>query len=183
MPRPSGRPGIDWNSMTISPPPVCPAAAHRVTLSAILALAACPILAGCGAKPLPPRPAAPMYAVRVGSHTVRCEIARTEPERNKGLMNRPHLDDDAGMLFLFPEERTARFYMRNTFIPLDIAYCKSDGTILEILGRKPLDETPIPSTEPVQYVLEVNARWCADHGVKAGDKIEIPDAVRRLGAE
>lgn len=102
------------------------------------------------------------------------EIAETEYETQTGLMYREHMDNGAGMLFIFPEESMHSFYMKNTLIPLDILFIRSDLSIANIArNAKPLDERSIPSSGPVQYVLELNAGMCDRWGVVSGDRIEF----------
>lgn len=101
------------------------------------------------------------------------EIADTPQASENGLMFRDSLPEDRGMLFLFEQPKRASFWMRNTKIPLSIAYVDSAGTILEIKSMQPLDETVVPSaSEQVTYALEVNQGWFARHGISVGAKIE-----------
>jgi uncharacterized membrane protein (UPF0127 family) len=87
-------------------------------------------------------------------------------------MFRNSLPDDHGMLFVFEKPKTASFWMKNTKIPLSIAYIDSAGRILQIESMKPLDETPVASTSSeVAFALEVNEGWFARNGVSAGAKI------------
>ena len=107
-------------------------------------------------------------------HGLVIEIAETEYETQTGLMYRKKMDEAAGMLFIFPEERMHSFYMKNTHIPLDILFIKSDLTVANIArNTKPLDETGIPSAEPVQYVLEINAGMSDRWGIEPGDRIRF----------
>lgn len=101
------------------------------------------------------------------------EFAETDYEIQTGLMYRERMEDQQGMLFLFPEERMHSFYMKNTLIPLDIIFIRSDLSIANIArNARPLDETGIPSAMPVQYVLEVKAGLSDRWGLQAGDRIE-----------
>ena len=107
------------------------------------------------------------------SHTpLTAEIADTPQASENGLMFRDSLPEDHGMLFIFDQPRKASFWMRNTKIPLSIAYADSDGKILEIKSMNPLDETVVPSrSDEVDYALEVNQGWFARHGITSGAKI------------
>ncbi len=109
---------------------------------------------------------------------VRVEIADNLYEQARGLMDRTALQEDRGMLFVYPSERPLSFWMRNTLIPLSIAYIDAQGRITDILNMKPLDdESPhYVSSEPVQYALEVNRGFFEERGVKVGDRVEVPSS-------
>lgn len=103
---------------------------------------------------------------------IEIEIADDEESRMTGLMYRSKMEEDQGMLFIFPEERQQSFWMRNTVLPLDIIFVNSKREIVTIHNNtKPFDENSYPSTAPAIYVVEVNAGYCAKHGIKVGDKI------------
>jgi uncharacterized protein len=108
---------------------------------------------------------------------VRVEIADGPFEQQRGLMYRTSLGEDRGMLFVFQREQPLSFWMKNTRIPLSIAYIDSKGRITDILDMKPLDDKPphYVSSEPVQYALEVNQGFFDEHGVKVGDRARLPD--------
>jgi uncharacterized protein len=111
-----------------------------------------------------------------GDVTVRVEIADEEDERARGLMNRESLDEDAGMLFLFPAESSGGFWMKNTLIPLSIAFMDGGGRILRILDMEPCRADPCPIYDPgVAYrsALEVNRGAFADWGVEEGDRLTL----------
>jgi uncharacterized membrane protein (UPF0127 family) len=103
---------------------------------------------------------------------VGVEIANTREEREKGLMDRTSLPEDRGMLFVFDREQPLSFWMKNTLIPLSIAYIDSQGRIVDIQDMQPLDETPHPSAEPAQYALEVNQGFFADRGIEVGNVLQ-----------
>lgn len=109
--------------------------------------------------------------------TVRIEVAATTNERQQGLMLRQELAEDAGMLFLFPEDVRTGFWMRNTYIPLDIAYISADGRVQEIRAAKPLDETNLVPAAPYRYVLEVNQGWFERHELGIGAQVELPEGL------
>jgi hypothetical protein len=105
------------------------------------------------------------------------ELATTPAEREQGLMFRKSLAPNAGMLFLYPNEQQVAFWMKNTLIPLDMLFLKTDGSIARIAhDAVPLDETPIPSNAEVRAVLEVNGGTAAALGIKEGDKVDYPTA-------
>ena len=111
-----------------------------------------------------------------GGETVRLqvEIADTDAERQRGLMERTALGENRGMLFVFEDEQTLSFWMKNTMIPLSVAYIDSEGRIVDIQDMQPLDETSHPSAEPARYALEVNQGFFEEHGVEVGDTAELP---------
>lgn len=101
------------------------------------------------------------------------EFADSDFEIQTGLMYREKMAENQAMLFIFPEEGFHSFYMKNTLIPLDILFIKSDSSIVRIAkNAQPLDETGIPSGEPVRFVLEINAglseRWKLSEGDRIG---------------
>jgi uncharacterized membrane protein (UPF0127 family) len=102
------------------------------------------------------------------------EIAATDAERERGLMGRAALAEDAGMLFVFDQEQQLSFWMKDTLIPLSIAYIDGGGHIVDIQGMQPLDETPHPSAGPARYALEVNQGFFAARGIQVGDRVELP---------
>ena len=105
---------------------------------------------------------------------VKAEIADDPAKRQKGLMERTALAENAGMLFVFNREQQLSFFMRNTLIPLSIAYIDGGGRIVDIQDMQPLDETPHPSAEPAKYALEVNQGFFNEHGVEVGNKVSLP---------
>lgn len=112
---------------------------------------------------------------RNGDHAFTVEVVDTPEGRSKGLMFREQLAPDAGMLFDFKESREVGFWMRNTFIPLDMLFITHDGVIARIhVNARPHDTTSIPSGEPVEFVLEVPGGRTVELGIAAGDKVEHP---------
>lgn len=102
------------------------------------------------------------------------EIADDDYERETGLMYRESMEDNQGMLFIFDDAAPRFFYMKNTLIPLDIIYFGSDSTIVSFQkNAKPKDLTPLPSGEPAQFVLEVNAGLADEWQLEQGDKLEF----------
>ncbi|MDQ4002491.1 MAG: DUF192 domain-containing protein [Actinomycetota bacterium] len=106
---------------------------------------------------------------------VEVEIADDYAEHLRGLMERTELAENAGMLFVFDREQQLSFWMRNTLIPLSIAYIDAEEQIIDIQDMQPLDETSHPSAEPAMYALEVNQGFFDEHGVGVGDEVELPD--------
>lgn len=111
------------------------------------------------------------------SRVVQVEVAATPQQRQQGLMWRQALDPDWGMLFLFPGDSGGGFWMRNTYVPLDIAYIGADGTVQEIRAARPLDETVLTPSKPYRYVLEVNQGWFQQHGLGVGSKVTLPEGL------
>jgi len=102
------------------------------------------------------------------------EIADDDRERQRGLMERTELAENAGMLFVFEQEQQLSFWMKNTLIPLSVAYIDSDGRIIDIQDMEPLDTTSHPSAEPARYALEVNQGFYEERGIEVGDTAELP---------
>lgn len=102
------------------------------------------------------------------------EIADEHHERQQGLMFRKSLPENRGMLFVFDEEDYRSFWMRNTRIPLSLAYIHADGTISEIVVLHPFDERPLKSKSKVKYALEVNKGWFEKYGIRQGERIIVP---------
>ena len=118
----------------------------------------------------------PMEALTVvtasGEHAFWVEIADDEPERQRGLMFRPPLENDRGMLFEFDDAREQSFWMRNTPSSLDIVYIGADGKIVSIASHTtPFSEQPVPSNGPAKGVLEVRAGRMDEIGAKPGDTV------------
>jgi uncharacterized membrane protein (UPF0127 family) len=110
--------------------------------------------------------------LKISNVALTAEIADTPQASENGLMFRDSLPEDRGMLFIFEQPEKASFWMRNTKIPLSIAYIDSVGKILEIKSMNPLDETLIVSgSNQIAYALEVNQGWFARHGVSSGTMI------------
>jgi uncharacterized protein len=108
---------------------------------------------------------------------VMAEIARTGDERSKGLMYRKKLPDGEGMLFVFERDEVLSFWMKNTYIPLSIAFIASDGRIIDIIDMYPHDENSVMSSRSVRYALEVPAGWFLRAGVRTGDTVIVSEAA------
>lgn len=100
---------------------------------------------------------------------VEIEVANTESKRQIGLMNRSQMDENKGMLFVFDEDNSTGFWMKDTRIPLDIIFVGSDSTVINVQkNAKPYDRTNYPATAPYRYVLEVNGGSADKWGVEEG---------------
>jgi uncharacterized membrane protein (UPF0127 family) len=114
----------------------------------------------------------PAIALTIGSTTVQVEIADDPTERAQGLMNRKTLDADRGMLFVYPDERPRSFWMKDTSLPLSIAYLDAQGRIVRIADMTPFDTSPVPSGRPAMYALEMNQGWFTRHAVQVGASVK-----------
>ena len=167
--------------------PVAPAPAEK---SAPVAKAACvipmpeesprraPSELHCPADPDGPGELAHGYVAFTdapGSPRLNVELARSEPEKERGLMYRTRLPDAQGMLFSWGgQEQPRTFWMHNTCIPLDMLFIARDGTITGVLEQVPtLNDEPRGVPCPAAYVLEVNAGWTRSHGVKSGTMVHF----------
>ena len=111
-----------------------------------------------------------------GAVLVKIEVADTPEQRALGLMHRESLDDDAGMVFVFFEDTSGGFWMKNTLIPLSIAFFDGTGKIVKILDMDPCDADPCPTYDPgttYRGALEVNQGAFEDWGVEVGDQIRV----------
>lgn len=116
-----------------------------------------------------PQPKLPTLKLWLGAHEVVAEIARTPVEHQVGMMWRTNMAELEGMIFIFDEPGRRSFWMRNTLVPLDIAYLATDGTLLEVHAAQPRNESPLPSdSDRVQFVLEMRQGWFQQHNVKPG---------------
>ncbi len=144
-------------------------------------------LAACSAQVAPGAPAPEATALGVAQtglevvqltitsanaiHRFKVEVAATPEQQQHGMMFRTALAPDRGMIFPLEEVRFASFWMHNTLIPLDIIFIRADGTIARIATAKPLDDTGVPSGEPVAAVLEIAGGRAAELGIAPGDKV------------
>lgn len=101
----------------------------------------------------------PQVSLRVADTTLNVEVASTPAQHEKGLMQRAHLPEDSGMLFVFDRPQRVCFWMKNTWIPLTAAFLLEDGTVSQLAHMTPLSEEAHCSRIPVRYVLEVNRGW------------------------
>ena len=114
-----------------------------------------------------------------GIHVIRAEVAATPDERAVGLMHRPQMGANQGMVFLFDQPAVQCMWMKNTLIPLSVAFIADDGQILNIEDMAPQTEDNHCAAKPARYALEMNRGWFAKHGISAGVKISgLPKSAR-----
>ena len=111
--------------------------------------------------------------IKINQWKLTVEIADTPETQEKGLMGRESMAEDQGMLFVYDRDSRKSFWMKNTLIPLSIAYIAADGTIREIYDMEPLSTRIVDSRYSVRYALEVNQGAFQRHGIKEGDKVEF----------
>lgn len=144
------------------------------------------VLLGCSGERtsnesgLPPGALGPLQTIEaeLNGVPVTIEVAINQAEQAQGLMYRESMPENHGMLFVYEQPRFMGFWMKNTLIPLDIAYIREDMTIgnIETMTphRGPFDPPSYRSTYPSLYALEMNAGWFAENGFSAGDRIDLP---------
>lgn len=111
--------------------------------------------------------------VKVGGVPITVEIADTPALRERGLMYRDSLPPNHGMLFVYPDEEIRSFWMRNTRIPLDIAFLDRNGTVVNVERMEAQTDENTLSAAPAMYALEMAAGWFAEHDVGPGDRMEF----------
>lgn len=129
------------------------------------------------------QPLTNLYVLKLylGAETLDAELALSIKEISTGLMYRREMDENRGMLFVYPYVSDVAFYMKNTYIPLSVAYIDPEGVIQEIYDMEPLNEESVPSkSDNIRYILEVNQGWFARHGIEPGtlitsEKGDLPD--------
>lgn len=136
---------------------------------ALAALSACALLLACGRGV--PGARLEVEPLVVGNQRITAEIAVTARDRSHGLMHRESMPDDHGMLFVFPEERILTFWMKDTPLPLSIAFADAGGRIVRIEDMEPNSRDVVSSGVPARYALEMNRGWFERHGVYPGDAI------------
>lgn len=110
-------------------------------------------------------------SLMLGGTTVTAEVADTPRERSIGLMGRAGLAPDSGMIFVYPDEAVRSFWMKNTPLPLSIAYISKAGRIVHIADMVPLSPAPVSSVHPTMFALEMTKGWFEEHAVKVGQSV------------
>ena len=114
----------------------------------------------------------PAITLNAGMHLIRAEVAQTPEQRSTGLMFRQAMGQNEGMLFAFEDAGQQCFWMKNTLLPLSVAFVADDGSIVNIETMKPQTEDSHCSTKPVRFVLEMNEGWFGKRGIKPGFKLQ-----------
>ena len=107
------------------------------------------------------------------SKSLNVEVSNSDAKRRQGLMHRKDLAKDHGMLFLWPQSNTRCMWMKNTSLPLSVAYLSNDGVIQEIYNMIPFSEDSVCSVNSTRIALEVNAGWFKENGIAVGDKLDF----------
>ncbi|MBX3623875.1 MAG: DUF192 domain-containing protein [Rhizobacter sp.] len=137
----------------------------RLLLSCWLLIAAAPALAQNAPQSLP------TIKLGAGIHNIVAQVAQNPEQRATGLMFRTSMPTNEGMLFVFEQPAKQCFWMKNTLLPLSIAFIADNGTVLNIEEMKPQTLDSHCSIEPVRYVLEMNAGWFGKRGIKPGTRL------------
>ncbi|MFO1286898.1 MAG: DUF192 domain-containing protein [Rubrivivax sp.] len=117
------------------------------------------------------QPRLPTVDLRAGMHTIKAELAVTPEQQATGMMFRKEMNGNDGMLFVNEEKGQRCFWMRNTLVPLSIAFIGDDGTIVNVADMQPLDERSHCAKAPVRFALEMPQGWFDKRGIKAGFKL------------
>ena len=116
--------------------------------------------------------AMPVVELSAGMYRIEAEVAANDQNRQTGLMNRKTMPAQRGMLFVFPQERPHCMWMRNTLIPLSVAFIDADGYIINIENMQPQTDDNHCAKVPARYALEMNEGWFAQRGIKPGFKLQ-----------
>ena len=141
---------------------------HALPLAALL----CALASSGAARAQEQQPTLPTVRLNSGMYNINAELARTPQQREIGLMGRRNMGASDGMLFVFEQSGVQCFWMKNTLLPLSIAFLTDDGTVVNIADMKPRSLDSHCSAKPVRYALEMNQGWFAKRGVKAGSKLD-----------
>ncbi len=139
---------------------------YRLAIAALMAIAA---LAARAEET--PQLNLPVVQLQAGMHNIRAQVATSPEQRATGLMHRKEMAQHEGMLFVFEQPSVQCFWMKNTLLPLSIAFLAEDGTVVNVDEMKPQTLDSHCSDKPVRYVLEMNQGWFAKRGVKPGAKL------------
>jgi uncharacterized membrane protein (UPF0127 family) len=113
----------------------------------------------------------PVVQLNAGMHLIQAEVVAEPASRMQGLMHRKSLPQNAGMLFIFDEHAIHCMWMKNTLIPLSVAFLDDRGTIVNIADMEPHSEQSHCAVRPVRYALEMNRGWFAARGIKPGSRL------------
>ena len=115
--------------------------------------------------------AMPRLELTAGFHRIEAEVAATDAQRQQGLMHRTSMPAQAGMLFVFPVDNAYCMWMRNTLLPLSVAFMDASGTIINIEDMQPQTEDNHCARRPARFALEMNLGWFSQRGIKPGTKL------------
>lgn len=121
-----------------------------------------------------------LYEIKIGDKSIHVEVAATQKKRTLGLMFRDKLEEDHGMLFIYPQEQHLSFWMKNTKIPLSIAFINSNGEITQIESMTPYSLINHASKDRVRYALEMEDGWFRKNGVKGGSKVRFSSEINKI---
>jgi len=121
---------------------------------------------------LPARGQLPVLELNAGIHVIRAEVANSYETRARGLMYRDSLAPNQGMLFVFPQTERHCMWMKNTPLPLSVAFIDSGGEIVSISDMSPHTEESHCAARPAKYALEMNRGWFSAKGIRAGTKLQ-----------
>jgi uncharacterized membrane protein (UPF0127 family) len=158
---------------TVVSGPAWPHAAGRVRrarpAAALMVLLLCclPVLSACSSR-------LPKVRLVIGGQSFSIEVARTEEQKRRGLMNRKSLGRREGMIFLYGSDQHLSFWMKNTPLPLTLAFLSKEGEILQIEQLKPFSLKAVMSERAARYALELPQGVLAELGVGVGDRVELP---------
>ncbi|MCU0950877.1 MAG: DUF192 domain-containing protein [Burkholderiaceae bacterium] len=147
--------------------------ARRHVLALLVSLAAAALT-----PPVTAQTTLPTTKLTAGVHLITAEVASTDPTRSRGLMFRDKLAPNHGMLFIFDGKQIHCMWMRNTLIPLSVAFIEDDGSIVNIADMQPKTEDSHCAARPVRYALEMDKGWFAARGIKPGARIGGLPAAR-----
>jgi uncharacterized protein len=152
----------------------------RSTFSLLLAVPLLLAVVPTHAQPGRPNAGLPTTKLTIGGHVVNAEVAATDETRQIGLMHRFSLAPDHGMLFVHDAPRMLSFWMRNTYVPLSIAFIDAKGRIVNIEDMAPQVERLTWSAAPALYALEMKKGWFAQKGIGPGADVKgLPPAATR----
>lgn len=145
------------------------------------------LVSGCKDTQIPKKiqkaPLAQCFDIKIGKATISAKIAVSDAEKAKGLMNLKELGENCGMFFIYDSPQRASFWMKDTLIPLDIAFFDKNGTLTEIKKMYPMNLNSVSSSRSdIMFCLETNAGWFEKCGVKVSDKIDMQVFVQALEA-
>ena len=150
-----------------------------IALAVVAITSTCALADAQGSTEGKPQTGLPTIILKLGGQHVRADVAHTDATRQVGLMFRKKMGPQEGMLFVFPEVGYHAMWMKNTLIPLSVAYMNERGVVLSIPEMQALSEISHQSAGPARYALEMNAGWFGANKISAGDTIKGLDKAPR----